>query len=233
MATPGSILADVGTDHGYVPIALAQRKAIPRAIALDLRSGPLAHAKENIARFGLADVIETRLSDGVEALMPGEAETIVIAGMGGGVVVHILTRGDAVCKAARELILQPQSEIVRVRKHLIEHGYSIADENMIYEDGKYYPIMRVMGSSGDDREEKKATAGEIPADLAYLYGSCLLAMRHPVLLEYLQKEQIKLQAIENRLKLQPVTEKIQARMKEIARKRLDNLAAQEYMNGRL
>lgn len=247
MVTPGNILADVGTDHGHVPIALVQRKRIPRAIAMDLRMGPLAHAKENIARCGLTDFIETRLSDGVEALAPGEAGTIVIAGMGGELVIHILMKGEAVCRAAGELILQPQSELAKVRKFLIEHGYRITDENMIYEDGKYYPLMRVTGDHGQSPQQvptrtqsvpketlpKESAVLAPPAELAYLYGPCLLASGHPVLMEYLRKEQTQLQAIADQLKKQPVTGKIQKRMTEIAKKKQDNYSAQEYMNGRL
>ena len=83
MVTAGNVLADVGTDHGYVPIALVQRKKIPRAIAMDINKGPLQRACEHIAEFRLEDYIETRLSDGVAKLEVGEVDTILVAGMGG------------------------------------------------------------------------------------------------------------------------------------------------------
>jgi tRNA (adenine22-N1)-methyltransferase len=81
MVTKGNVVADIGTDHGYVPIALIQQKKIPRAIAMDINKGPLKHATEHIAMCQLEDYIETRLSDGVEGLKAKEADTILIAGM--------------------------------------------------------------------------------------------------------------------------------------------------------
>ena len=139
----GLVLADVGTDHGYVPVYLCQQRRIPRAIAMDIRPGPLARAREHILQYGLQAYIETRLSDGVGALSPGEADAIVIAGMGGGLAVRILSDGQEVCHVAKELILQPQSELYRVRSYLAEHGYAVDAEEMVAEDGKFYPMMRV------------------------------------------------------------------------------------------
>ena len=75
----GERLADVGTDHGYVPIYLVERKHIPSAIAMDIRTGPLERAREHIRMYGMEDYIQTRLSDGVAALKPGEADTILIS----------------------------------------------------------------------------------------------------------------------------------------------------------
>ena len=93
LVTPGSRLADVGTDHGYVPIWLYEQGIIPSAIAMDLREGPLNRAKENIAVHDLSDGITVRLSDGLEKLLSGEADSIVIAGMGGMLVKKILFPG--------------------------------------------------------------------------------------------------------------------------------------------
>ena len=137
MVASGSCLADVGTDHGYIPIYLVEEKRIPSAIAMDINRGPLSRARENIERNGLSDQIETRLSDGLDALLPGEADTIVIAGMGGPLAVEILKRGRAVLESCRDLIFQPQSEIWTVRRYLDENGWRIRRENMILEEGKY------------------------------------------------------------------------------------------------
>ena len=133
LVTQGYTLADVGTDHGYIPIYLLQQKKIPAAIAMDINEGPLERAKEHIALYGLQAYIQTRLSDGVAALKPGEVEAVLIAGMGGGLVMHILKDGEKVCQSAKELILQPQSEIERVREFLREKGYTILAEDMVYE----------------------------------------------------------------------------------------------------
>ena len=150
MVTPGNVLADIGTDHGYVPISLVQRKKIPKAIAMDVNVGPLQRACEHIAECQLEDKIETRLSDGVNKLQVGEADTILIAGMGGELVVRIITEGMEVCKAAKELVLQPQSELEKVRQFLRENKFKIMDEDMVIEDGKYYPMMRVVPVEEDE-----------------------------------------------------------------------------------
>ena len=142
--TPGNRLADVGTDHGYIPIALCLEGVIPSALAMDVNPGPLERAKEHIQQFDLETDIHTRLSDGVQALCPGEADSVLIAGMGGALTVKILEAGEKVLASVKELILQPQSEIDKVRSYLLTHGYVIVGEKMVYEDGKYYPAMRAV-----------------------------------------------------------------------------------------
>ena len=94
LVTDGLRVADIGTDHGFVPIALVSEGRCPSAIAADVRSGPLSHAAENIRRQGLSDVIETRLSDGLKKIDPGEAEAVIIAGMGGMLMIRILDDGQ-------------------------------------------------------------------------------------------------------------------------------------------
>ena len=134
LVSDGGVLADVGTDHGYVPIYLLQQKRIPRAIAMDINRGPLERAKEHSRLYGLEEYIDLRLSDGVKALKMGEADSILIAGMGGGLVMHILGDGKEVCHRAKELILQPQSELERVRAFLRENGYRILAEEILLEE---------------------------------------------------------------------------------------------------
>ena len=170
LVTSGGTLADIGTDHAYIPIYLIQTGAVSRAIAMDVNPGPLSRAREHIAQYGLQCAIETRLSDGLAALRPGEADSIVIAGMGGALMTRILDEGrdrlngvseqtGGCCSGAdncadpqaehrgkgrgcRELILQPQSEIWLVRGWLDRNGWEIVREDMVCEDGKYYPMMR-------------------------------------------------------------------------------------------
>lgn len=177
LVTPGNRLADIGTDHGYVPIWLYEQGRIPFALAMDLREGPLQRAAEHIRMHGLDAKIKTRLSDGLEKLFPGEADSIVIAGMGGMLVVKILTQGQAVLDSIQELILQPQSDLDAVREYLHRTGFVIVQEEMVFEEGKYYPMMKaVHGENTDDRK------------IWFLYGRLLLENRHPVLESYLQKE---------------------------------------------
>lgn len=184
MVPKGAVLADVGTDHGYLPIALCERNRIPSAIAMDLRKGPLARAKQHIVETGLSESIETRLSDGLTALMPGEAQTILIAGMGGPLTVRILAAHPEVAQAADCLILQPQSEVGEVRRFCAQAGLLIVQEDMVCEDGKFYPMMRLAHGKPYALTEPEAA-----------FGPCLLRERHPVLKEYLVWEQAQCEKI--------------------------------------
>ena len=148
--TPGGCLVDVGTDHGYVPIALLEQKKISSAIAMDVNRGPLERAREHIAQYNMGDYIETRLSDGLHALQAGEGDSLLIAGMGGGLTVRILSEGEPLLSGFGELILEPQSDIDRVRAWLLEHGFFLAQENFVEEDGKYYPILRAVHGEKED-----------------------------------------------------------------------------------
>ena len=215
MVTTGGILADIGTDHAYVPIALVQRQKIKGAIAMDINEGPLARAQEHIRAARLEEYIQTRLSDGAEALLPNEADSILIAGMGGELILHILTEGESVCSTAKELILQPQSEIHKVREYLRQHQYKIEDEDMVCEEGKYYPMMSVT---------KKETAMPLDnpyrnaKDIDFLYGAYLLKEGHPVLQDYLKREaQIYRELLE---KLSAISDRpeIQKRIHEVEKK---------------
>ena len=144
MVTAGNCLADVGTDHGYVPIYLYERQIIPHAIAMDVNKGPLERARLHIAEYGYHKAIETRLSDGLQALNAGEADSVVIAGMGGPLIIKILSAYPEVTASLKELILQPQSEISEVRVWLGEQGYEIVEEHMVFEDGKYYSMFKAV-----------------------------------------------------------------------------------------
>lgn len=143
LAKPGICVADVGCDHGYVSIYLAENHLFEHIIAMDIRTGPLQCAEKNIKKFKLESRIETRLSDGIEKLCDGEADTLICAGMGGELVLHILSQNLPLVVKMNQLILQPQSEIYKVRKFIRENHLKISAESMIKEDGKYYPMMRV------------------------------------------------------------------------------------------
>ena len=127
------ILADIGTDHAYLPIAAVQQGICDKAIACDLHSGPLAIADKNIRDAGLDGRIETRMGDGLQPLTPGEADCIVIAGMGGMRIWSILLEGMKQAKAARRLVLQPQHDIVLLRKNLHGAGFEIQGERLVRE----------------------------------------------------------------------------------------------------
>lgn len=180
----GSNLADIGTDHGYIPIALVSRGVAGSAIAMDVRSGPLERAEENIRRYGLGGMIITRLSDGVQQLERGEADTVVIAGMGGELVIHILEHGRHLWDSVSRWVLSPQSELDKVRCYLAKQGFAIAKEAMVCEDGKYYTVMEVK------RGEMEPMS---PAE--FRYGRHLIKDKDPVLSAYLVWERQLLERI--------------------------------------
>lgn len=182
MVTEGNRLVDVGCDHGYLPLYLYLNKKIPSAIAMDVRPGPLSRAREHIAEYGLEKYIETRLSDGLSALSPGEGDTLTVAGMGGPLMERILMAKEEVRESFQELILQPQSDIPHFRRFLREIGWEIIEEEIVLEDGKFYPMMKAV----------RGKAQIIPEDMPYTpeeaFGGLLLKKRHPVLKLYLERE---------------------------------------------
>lgn len=185
MVTTGNRVADIGCDHGYVSIYLIEHHISARVIAMDVNVGPLEKAKEHIVQHGLLPYIETRLSDGAAKLLPMEVDTLLCAGMGGKLMIRILEDGKNVIPYIKEIILQPQSEIHLVRQYLRKIGFSITTENMIYEEEKYYPMMRAVPVSSVESEK------EFMEDFKYAlydkYGRLLLENKNPVLQSFLQQ----------------------------------------------
>lgn len=184
LLTPGYITCDVGCDHGFVSIYLVQKHIAPRVLAMDVRSGPLSRAQEHIRNYGLEDKIETRLSDGLCAVTPGEVEAMICAGMGGKLMMKILEEGMDRVLAMGELILQPQSDLKLFRRFLREKELFIVQEDMIYEEGKFYPMMRVVPGRLYSGDALLASSGE-EQEIWDEFGPLLLKERHPVLLKYL------------------------------------------------
>lgn len=204
MVTAGNRLADVGTDHGYVPIYLYERQIVFHGIAMDIGKGPLERARLHIEKSGFENVIETRLSDGLTALKPGEAESIVIAGMGGPLMIRILSACPEVTASAKELVLQPQSEVADVRAWLYGQGYEIVEEHMVFEEGKYYPMFKAIKNP----ECKKLTALECK------FGRLDVLGEPEVLEAFLRKEAAVKKTILQKLEEEP-TQKSRSRVKEI------------------
>lgn len=182
----GNTLADIGTDHAYIPIYLVGRGRISSAVAMDVNRGPLKRAEENIWESGYADKITVRLSDGFGALREGEAQSAVISGMGGSLMIRILRDGEQAVRSLKECILQPQSDIEKVRTFLTGEGFSFIQEDMVEEDGKYYPMMKVKPPSGTAGQDEGFAEDWSVTELRY--GRLLLRDRHPVLREYLERE---------------------------------------------
>lgn len=138
----GNIVADVGTDHAYIPIELVREGKAQRAIASDINKGPLDIAQSNICEAGFEDKIETRLGGGLSVLKEGEADLIIIAGMGGELIQSIIEADKAVAMASR-LIIQPMNEQYELRKYLMSSGFVIEEEDIAVEGFKVYNIMLV------------------------------------------------------------------------------------------
>lgn len=187
MTVTGHTVADIGCDHAFVPIYLIKNKISSHVIASDVRSGPCDIARKNIDAYGLSDVIDLRLGNGLDTIEEGEADTIIIAGMGGMLINSILDKGYKVAASAKQLILQPQSDIDKVRKHVLDKGWTIVSEDMLVDMGKYYTILNI-ATNPVKSDYKVREADENLTDLkkAYLkYGRYLIEHGNPVLKEYL------------------------------------------------
>jgi tRNA (adenine22-N1)-methyltransferase len=208
----GKNVADIGCDHAFVSIYLKLNNIAQNVIAMDVRKGPLDIARANIASYGLADYIDVRLSDGFAALKPGEADTAVIAGMGGILMADILKRGRMHTDNGIKLVLQPQSEPDKLRQYLYDIGYDIEDESFLQEDGKYYTVMRAVkkmysGTCGQCKKDTpgdgSSNAGDVWTKAQLLYGPVLLKKKDKLLKQYIEKQLKKNNEIKCKLALSP------------------------------
>lgn len=212
MVTVGNRVCDVGCDHGFLSIYLVQQHISPRVIAMDVRSGPLSRCIEHIGQYGMEAYIESRLSDGLMKLEAGEADTMVCAGMGGRLMQSILAAKPSVAGSFRELILQPQSELMEFRRFLRAEGYRIAEENMIEEEGKFYPMMRVIPGCRDEEETERCFDR---------FGQLLLKQAHPVLFRFLKERRELLLQLKEHIVTTSVQEKAGKRLAELEEELLD------------
>ncbi len=196
MVPPCGVAADIGCDHAYVAIALRESGRAEHVLACDVRPGPLQQAEKNIVRAGLSDSIETRLGDGLQPVKAGEADTVIIAGMGGELMLRIL---NGRYRDFQRFILSPQSDIAKVRETLLQEGLHIEEEAMLAEDGKYYVVLSCV-QGGSAFAEVLSSLGDrqvaaLPRETLYAYGWQLLAGRDPVLKEFLLRENRRYTAI--------------------------------------
>lgn len=213
----GGSLADIGTDHGYIPIALVSQGTMLKAIAMDVRTGPLERAKTHIREYGLEERIETRLSDGAAMLQSGEVDTVVIAGMGGELMIHIMEGGRHLWEDVDQWVLSPQSELDKVRRFLRDQGFVIIREDMVEEEGKYYTVMDVARGTMEEMTQAE-----------YRYGAWLMQHKNPVLREFLIKEQNQLLHIADQLNARS-TDRAGRRMAELLQELEWNREAQDEM----
>ena len=147
MVDKGEMIADVGCDHGYIPIYLAENNIIKQAIAADVNDGPLLSAEENIRKHGLSHIIKTRKSDGVQNIRDDEYGTLIIAGMGGMLIADILSRAPR----GKVCILQPMTAIEYLLKFLSDNGYKIINQSLVKEEKHIYNVIKAV----DGNEEIK------------------------------------------------------------------------------
>jgi len=198
MVTKGNMVADIGTDHGYLPIYLVQNNISEHVIAMDVNKGPLNKAFYNIGQLHLEDKIDIRLSDGLDNLGKDEANTVTICGMGGKLIAKILERGRNKISQDTELILSPQSEIQLFREYLLQNEYRIVKEDMVIDEGKFYIIIKCKLNSetvsfdtveADTVEFNRAQSYTVQYGAYLKYGKYLLEHKNDILKEYLLKEQ--------------------------------------------
>jgi tRNA (adenine22-N1)-methyltransferase len=176
--------ADIGTDHGYIPLYLIQNRRIEYAVAADISAGSLKKAEELIRDYGLDYCIETRLGSGLSVLTPGEVDTIIVAGMGGLLIRDILDQGQGVSRAASTLVLQPMIAQEELRRWLISNGYGIIDEDLVQEGQRIYEIIVAVPGKKTEMPDKA---------IYYDIGWKLVEKQHPLLGEFIRK---KIQALE-------------------------------------
>lgn len=170
-----SVVADIGTDHAYLPIYLVEENIISKAFACDVHTGPYQAAKQAVRNYLLEDKIEVRLGDGICVLKPNEADFLTIAGMGGTTMIEILSAKPEVLAGVKGIALQPQNAASNLRIWLWNNGWRIEDENLVMDEGRLYEIILV--KQGED-ECKNESLSDI--------GTILWKKRHPLLKKHIE-----------------------------------------------
>lgn len=136
-------VADIGTDHAFLPIYLIRQKLAERVIACDVAPGPLSVARSNLNKYGLIGQIELRLADGLDGVLPEECDSITVTGMGGETIADIIHRAEWLRQGRHRLVLQPMSCDDRLRRYLNQTGFTIETERAVFSQNRVYTVMRV------------------------------------------------------------------------------------------
>lgn len=138
----GEVVADVGCDHAFLPIALLTDGKVEKAIGIDVNSLPLASAEKNAKEAGFgSDRLVLRLGNGLEPLLPGEATLVTMAGMGATLMIRLLEQSPEVVRGLKRLILCPNTDPWQVRKWAKENNWRVFDEDVVQENGRFYEII--------------------------------------------------------------------------------------------
>jgi len=173
------ILADIGTDHGYIPIYSIENEICNKAIAIDINKDPLDKARLNAIIEGVDDKIDFRLADGIKGLKKEEANVVVIAGMGGNLIRDILEESIGTVESIDYLILQPAQNPEILREYLYTNDYEVIKEDLCYDEEIYYEVFKV---------KRKAGESTILDSLYYEISPKLLMEKHPLMKDYLKEK---------------------------------------------
>ena len=167
-------VADIGSDHGRLAVALLQQSSATRVIASDISADSLTKARALALRCGVSEEqLAFSVSDGLSHLAPGEADALVFAGMGGELIAQLLEEGTAVAQAAECIVMQPMGGTLELRRFLLEQGYSLADEQLVLDAGRYYQIIAAKPGPGQP--------ADMPCDALLEFGPIAFAKRDPAL----------------------------------------------------
>lgn len=205
----GAVVADIGSDHAYLPCYAVLNHKASKAIAGEITDGPFLSAKRQVEKSGLSAHITVRQGDGLEVLQKGEADAITIAGMGGSLIAHILEAGKEKLTGKERLILQPNIHAVHIREWLYKEGYALIDEVILEEDGKCYEVL--VAESGD---RDAAYAGiSLPAGM--LVGPFLAKEKNAVFLKKWTQELQHTQNIYEQISRAATSEDNKQKLKEL------------------
>lgn len=174
MVPYNSIVADIGTDHCYIPINLVENKISKKVIATDISKDSLDKTMELVKSLGLEGKIEVRLGNGLDVIKPYEIDTVILAGMGGVLIQDILEKNKDVTDSISNFIFQPMKGVKEFREHLTQHDFQIVDEGLVFEEEKYYEI--IFAKRGKSCIEK---------DIYYEISQLLLEKQHPLMEDFI------------------------------------------------
>lgn len=176
-------VADIGTDHAFLPCYLVLEKVSPFVIGVDIHKGPYNKAVQTVNEFGLRNRINIRMGNGLTVLKPGEVDVVIIAGMGGGTIRDVFNESPEIMESIQQLIIQPMIGSEIVRSWLSANGWVITDEEVIDEDGRLYIIINAIKGIS------------VLSEAEIYYGPVLINKRHPLLKEILEKDAKSVQEI--------------------------------------
>ncbi|WP_276736137.1 tRNA (adenine(22)-N(1))-methyltransferase TrmK [Bacillus sp. (in: firmicutes)] len=203
-------MADIGSDHAYLPCYAVLNHKASGAIAGEITDGPFLSAKRQVEKSGLSSQISVRQGDGLEVIKKGEADAITIAGMGGSLIAHILEAGKDKLTGKERLILQPNIHAVHIREWLYKEGYALIDEVILEEDGKCYEVL--VAEEGD----RDAAYAGISLAAGMLVGPFLAKEKNKVFLKKWTQELEHTQNIHEQISQAASTEQNKQKLKELA-----------------